>query len=77
MHAGSIPSWLSTFEVGERRYFETTIDRYASDMRTHIYPRSRRPPEIKDAEFAANLFTAVSSRKASDVRYMICVERIK
>jgi hypothetical protein len=63
-------------EVGHREYFETTLDNYQAAMRTMNTPKSRRPKELKDKEFKTSLFTAVGSA-AGDVRYLICVERVK
>lgn len=34
MHAGSWNEWLSTFDVGERRYVETALDAFPRDMST-------------------------------------------
>jgi hypothetical protein len=60
--------------VGERRYTETSLSHYASDMRVLNTPLSRRPPELTGRVFRASLFTAVGS-SAGDVRYLICLER--
>jgi hypothetical protein len=73
--AGSWNTWLATFEVGERRYVETTLDDYAQQMRTMNTPRSRRPSELAGCEFTTSLFTAVSASSAGDIRYLIAVER--
>lgn len=75
MHTGSWNEWLSTFEIGERRYVETTIDAFPRDMSTINTPPSRRPASMRDWRFAASLFTAVGAGKAGDIRYLICVER--
>lgn len=75
MHAGSWNSFLATLDVGERRYIETTVDRYGADMRTINTPASRRPEVLKGRKFSTCLFTAVSSSKAGDIRYLICIER--
>lgn len=74
-HKGSWNTWLIEFEVGERRYVETTLDKYLGDMRTINTPLSRRPAELHGREYTANLFTAVSAGKAGDVRYILCIER--
>lgn len=76
-HPNSWNSWLSTFELGERRYLETTLEDYASTMRTVCTPLTRRPAAIKEWEFTASLFTAVSAKPAGVIRYLICVERTK
>ena len=74
MHKGSRNAWLSSFEIGERRYIDTTLETYAHDMRTTNVPRTRRPIETKDWVFTTNLLTAVGSA-AGDVRYLICITR--
>jgi hypothetical protein len=76
MARSSWNSWLLTFELGERRYVDTTLERYASDMRTINTPKSRRPDIMIGLEFETTLFTAVSASKAGDVRYLIAVERV-
>lgn len=77
MRSNSWNQWLSTFDPGERRYVECTIDDYANKMRTACAPRSRRPPELAGREFTAQLFTAVAANKVGEIRYLICVERIE
>jgi len=72
---GSWNSWLIGFEVGERRYVETTFKDYPAAMRTINTPKSRRFGLIKDRNFTVNLFTAVSASSAGDIRYLICVTR--
>ncbi len=69
--------WLESFELGEKRYEETSLEQYPNDMRTMNAPVSRRPPSLKKRKFKAELFTAVSAAMAGDIRYLICVERIK
>ena len=66
----------SMLEVGHREYIETTLDKYAHVMRTVNTPKSRRPKEMADKEFTTTLLTAVGSN-AGDIRYLVCVERIK
>lgn len=73
VHEGSRNHLLLTMGVGERRYYETTLQRYAHDMRTYCTPKTRRPKELAGREFSASLFTAVGH--AADIRYLICVER--
>jgi hypothetical protein len=77
MARNSWNSWLLTFELGERRYVDTTIVRYAHDMRTINTPKSRRPDMMAGLEFTTQLFTAISASNAGDVRYLIAVERVK
>jgi hypothetical protein len=66
----------SMLEVGHREYIETTVDGYAATMRTVNTPKSRRPKELSDKEFTTTLLTAVG-QKVGDVRYLVCVERVK
>jgi hypothetical protein len=73
---GSRNEWLGTFEVGERRYVETSLEKYSDDMSMLNAPKSRRPPILTGREFKATLFTALSAAMASDIRYLICVERL-
>ena len=68
-------SWLCEFELGEKRYVETTPETYASDMRIMCTPKSRRPLEAAGKEWSASLFTCISASDFRDVRYVICVER--
>lgn len=77
MHKDSHNATLAAMAVGERQYYETTLDRYAHDMRTRNTCRSRRPKLLKGREFTATLFTAVAAGSAGDVRYVICLERVK
>lgn len=72
---GSNSHALLQMAVGDRRYVETTIDRYAHDMRQTAVPRTRRPLELEGREFESRLFTAVSASTAGDIRYLICIER--
>ena len=76
-NVGSWNYWLLSFECGERRYLETTLNNYAAKMRTVNTAKSRRPKCLEGREFSASLFTAISSSKAGDVRYLICIERRK
>jgi hypothetical protein len=69
--------WLESFELGERRYEETGLEQYPNDMRTMNAPISRRPATLKKRKFKTELFTAVSAATSGDIRYLICVERIK
>jgi hypothetical protein len=66
----------SMLEVGHREYIETTLNNYAHVMRTVNTPKSRRPKEMAGMEFTTTLLTAVGSN-AGDIRYLVCVERIK
>ena len=66
----------SMLEVGHREYIETTLDNYAQVMRTVNTPKSRRRKEMAGMEFTTTLLTAVGA-KVGDIRYLVCVERIK
>lgn len=61
MHKTSHNAELSTFEVGESRYYETTLENAYKDCSTRNTPVSRRPDEIKDWKFTTNVYTAISS----------------
>lgn len=74
---GSHNDWLATFAVGERRYLETTPEDYPQTMRTVNTPVTRRPAVLQGREFSASLFTAIAARKVGEVRYLICIERVK
>lgn len=76
MHKGSRNNLLSELSVGEKRYIETTLAGYASDMRAINTPKSRRPQSLSGREFKTSLFTAISAGKTGDVRYLVCVERV-
>lgn len=75
-HQTGVGALLATFSIGERRYFETSLDRYPTDQRKYNMAHSRRRGDIAEMVFTTSLFTAVSSSKAGDVRYLICVERV-
>jgi hypothetical protein len=74
-HSGSRCSWLATFEIGERRYIETTPERATNDMQHSVPHVSRRPEPAKSMTFSRQLFTACS-HSAHETRTLICVERI-
>ena len=69
LNKDSWASWLSTFELNERRYVETTLEKYAQDMRV-INGRK------KQMSYKTSLFTALSASSLADIRYLICVERV-
>ena len=73
---GSVNDKLSGLEVGDRIYIDTTLDRFGKDMRRFHTGKSRRPEILKGREFTTSLLTAITSGKAGDVRFLICVERI-
>lgn len=77
MHKHSLQHSLSTLEVGERWYIETELENYRYLQSRLSLPMSRRADIMKTREFQMQLFTAVSNRKAGDVRYLVCVERTK
>lgn len=63
--------------IGQCEYVETTLDGYSATMRNLNPSKVRRPLWMKDWVFKTNLFTAVSSQTTGDVRYLVCVERVK
>lgn len=72
-------SWnalLSSLTVGGRYYTDTTLDGYPQLMRTISTSKHRRPKQMEGMEFTCSFLTAVGT-KAGDVRYLVCVERIK
>ncbi len=73
---GSVTHTLLKLGLGDRTYIETTLDGYDAKERQWNMPNSRRPDVLKGRVFRTSLFTAVSSRIAGDVRYLICVERV-
>ena len=75
LNKDSWTSWLLTFELNERRYVETTLEKYAKDMRVMNGPKSRRP-KAWQMNYKTSLFTALSASSLTDIRYLICVERI-
>ena len=74
-YQGSWSEKLASLKVGDYAYYETTFDRYNNLMRRLNPPLDRRPPEIRDMRFTTALYTAVGPA-ASDVRYLVRVERI-
>lgn len=75
LNKDSWTSWLSTFELNERRYIETTLEKYAQDMRVINSPKSRRPKDWQMI-YKTYLFTALSASSLADIRYVVCVERV-
>lgn len=76
-HSGSYNAkLLAMTEVGQRQYVEVTLENYAQFMRTANTPKSRRPKGLAGREFTATLLTAVGS-VAGDIRYLVCIERVK
>lgn len=76
MRDGSTAHWLSSFDVGERRYTETTLATYERDMRQLNMPSTRRPDILKDRVFQCRLFTSIAAADVSDIRYIIATERL-
>lgn len=74
---GSMNDKLSQLDIGDRMYLETTVDGYAKDMRLIHAGKDRRSEVLVGREFSTSLFTGVSSGTVGDVRYLICVERVK
>jgi hypothetical protein len=75
MHEGSYSATLAGLSAGDYIYIETSFERHNRLMHRLNPPKTRRPREIADMEFTTRLFTAVGP-KASDVRYLVRVERI-
>lgn len=73
---GSTNDWLATFEIGEVRWLETTLETYARDQRALNVPHSRRPNETQTWCIETMLYTAVSSSKAGDIHYLLKVRRV-
>lgn len=69
---GKADLWLASFELGERRYVESSLEFYARDMR-RVIPFRRKAS--RNMRFRASAFTAVSASKLGDVRVLICVVR--
>lgn len=75
MRDGSYSTMLADMNVGDYIYMETSFERHSRVMQRLNPPKTRRPPEISNMQFTTQLFTAVGP-KASDVRYLVRVERI-
>lgn len=73
---GSNNARLLALDVGERFYVETTPEDYPAAMRHSNTPRTRRPADLAGREFTSSLWTAVGSA-AGQIRYLVCVERVK
>ena len=71
----STSEWLTTFQMGETRWVETTLTGYATMQRRVNMPRSRRPDAIRQWQFETALFTAVSASKAGDIAFLVKVTR--
>lgn len=76
INANSWNEVLLLMQVGERRYYETTPERYGHDMRVMNVPVSRRPDYMRSRKFTTTLFTAVGS-PCTNIRYIICLERVE
>ena len=72
---GGIPEWLYSFEVGEKRYVDTTADGWSATMRGILPHKSRWVEAMQDYKFTANVLTCVSVGHVGDVTYLIRVER--
>jgi len=70
--------WLATFSVGERRYHETTLTNLDADRAAARGPRGKaKPKALRGMEFTVTTHTAVGSNGLGEVRYLVCVERVK
>ena len=74
---GSMNDWLFSFEVGERRWVETTLETYKRDATVYVSPACRRPEPMEGMQFCGSLHTAISAKTAGDITYLLCVERVK
>lgn len=74
LNPGSTNSLLLDFAIGERRYIETTAQNYGTVMRA--ISSSALRGAAKDGKWEMKLFTAVSASKHTDIRYLVCVERV-
>jgi len=72
---GSMSAFLLTFKPGEVRYIETSLEKYQTTMRKINIPVERRVLALQTYRFSTSLFTAVSTSKAGDIRYLICIKR--
>ena len=75
MTVGSVAHQLSTFNVREVRWVETTLEDYAHRQRELNMAKPRRPEHMRVWVFTTQLYTAVSASKAGDIRFMIRLER--
>jgi hypothetical protein len=69
---GSTNEWLTSFNVGERRYVETTQETYQVDMSRLNTPPTRRPSTMATMEFTCSLIKAIDG---FNVQLLIRVER--
>ena len=73
---GSRIAHLMAMEVGARWYVEVDDgEGYKRFQRGVGVDLARRPDVMKGWHFTTHVFTAVSSSKFGDVRYVVCVER--
>ena len=73
---GSVHEKLARLDVGELHWFETTLADYAVLQRSVRVTNTRRPLATRGMEFTSKLFTAVGAGSASDIRYLVCAERV-
>lgn len=66
---------LRALTIGERTYFETTLDRYKQTMSSLNQGKSKMPADMREWEFSRSLLTAIGINPG-DVRYLVCVERL-
>jgi len=72
----SLNQVLASLAVGENRYIDTTLDTNLG-LQRRVTLSSRYPEPMKHMHFTSSLFTAVSASSASDVRYLVCITRLK
>jgi hypothetical protein len=77
MASKSWNKWKMEFEVGEKRFLETTLDGYKSLMRTvHNPSRLNKKMKASNMDFSMRMFTAIPASGLAEPTYLLCVERI-
>ena len=71
----SLPARLAGLEVGGRLYIETTTGRYKAVQRAVGSSAARM--DHGRQRYTTQLFTAVAARQVGEVRYLVCVERVR
>ena len=72
---GSWNAWLESFKIGERRYLETTLEKYRRLMSTTVNPSRKTAKMVEEGYvFSSSMFTAVGTG-LGEIRYLLCVER--
>lgn len=74
-NSNSWNGFLSSMEVGERRYVEVAFEDRQQMMRTINTPKSRRPASMDGMMFSVTLYTAIAAADCGDIRYLLAVDR--